>query len=181
MRKRTVYNWRREVFRSPVSANVRLLLVYMFDEVKERDMRVSIPRTKMAKALGWSEQRVSERLSEAVKLGFLGPVSPGYRGHTAVYQAMFPDVPIAKSVRKNRTLPRDQKHGRFAAPKRPEDTDTTSRANPAVGPTRRDIGIDERPEDQPARASVTGCRWHDETHPCPEDCANHPHTRRRTA
>lgn len=180
MRKRSVYDWRREVFRSPVSANIRLLLVYMFDEVRG-DMSVSIPRTKMATALGWSEQRVSERLGEAVKFGFLSPKSPGYRGHTAVYQATFPDAPIVKSVRKNRTLPRDQKHGRFTGGKGPENTDTTTRADPAVGPTRRDVGIDEKAEDQPARGPVTECLWHDDIHPCPDDCANHPDARRRIA
>lgn len=171
MRKRTAYDWRREVFRSPVSANVRLLLVYMSDYVRERDMNVSIPRTKMAGALGWSEQRVSERLTEAAKLGFLDSVSAGYRGHTAVYQATFPDVPITKSVRKNRTLPRDQKHGRFTPGKRPEDTDTTTRADPAVGPTVGDVGIDEETEDRPARGPVTECVWHGWAQ-CPDDCRN---------
>ena len=169
MSRRTVEQWRREVFRSPVSANVRLLLIYMADHMRERDKHVSIPRAQMAKALGWGEQRVSERLREAVDYGFLCAKSPGYRGHTAEYQGTWPDVPIVKSVRENRTLSRDQKHGRFSAGKRPEDTDATSRADLPVGTADRDEGSDDE-----------ACRFHGWAS-CPADCADHPASRRRTA
>ncbi len=161
--------WRQEVFRSPISANVRLLLIYMADFMRERDKHVSIPRSKMAKALGWSEQRVSERITEAIELGFLYPKSPGYRGHTAEYQGTWPDVPIVKSVRKNRTLSKSQKHGRFEAVKRPEDTDTTTRADlSAVVPAGDEGSNDEV------------CKSHGWA-ACPADCADHPETRRRSA
>ena len=169
MSRRTVEQWRREVFRSPVSANVRLLLIYMADHMRERDKHVSIPRAQMAKALGWTETRVSERLREAVDHGFLDSKSPGYRGHTAEYQGVWPDVPIAKSVRKNSTHSRDQKTGRFDGGKRPGNTDTTSRADLPESTTDRNEGSSEE-----------ACRFHPWSS-CPADCADHPATRRRTA
>lgn len=32
-----------------------------------------------------------------------------------------------------------------------------------------------------ADAYLTGCRWHDDEHPCPQDCRNHPTNREATA
>lgn len=43
-------------------------------------------------------------------------------------------------------------------------------------------GREDEPEVSHVGGHLAGCPWHDaETHPCPEDCANHPDARRRTA
>ena len=171
MSKRSVYDWQRAVFRSPISANVRLLLMYLSEHMREHDKHVSVPRKKIATALGWSETRVSERITEAVKHDFLTPVSAGHKGHTAVYAGTFPDHTTAVSVRKTRTLSRDQTYGRFTPPKRPEVTDTSSRAEPPTGPP----SVDERRQDEEAARDVAsrpatgaGCRLHSWA-----DCPDH--------
>lgn len=46
--------------------------------------------------------------------------------------------------------------------------------------TDRNVGNDEKTEDQPTRSDLTPCEWHGwET--CPPDRANHPHTREESA
>jgi hypothetical protein len=89
--RRTLNDWKREVYRSrKIGDPVRVLLLCMADHMRA-DRTISVPRATLAKAIGKSERRVSERVSAAHKAGLLSTVSAGYRGHTAVYQGLFPD------------------------------------------------------------------------------------------
>ena len=167
MSRRSVYDWRRAVFRSEISPNVRLLLIYMSDHMQERNRHVSIPRVKMAAALGWAEQRVSQRLKEAVEAGFLSSVEPGYRGHTAVYQGLFPDVLEAERVRENRSQSQPRKHGRYVRGMRPQNTDTNTRADPLSRGDHREKRSNDEGVPTPVGAEVTATWW--EREPPAED------------
>ena len=68
---------------------VRVYLLYLAEHM-HADRKVSVPRKTIAKALGRSERRVTERVSAAHEAGFLHTVSAGYRGHVPVYQGIFP-------------------------------------------------------------------------------------------
>lgn len=94
-RRRTVEDWRRTVFRSAaISDAVKVYLLKLADHMKA-DRTVSVPRSQLARELNRHEQRIAERTRAAIDAGLLDTVSPGYKGHTAVYQGLFPDVPMA--------------------------------------------------------------------------------------
>lgn len=94
-RRRTVEDWRREVFRTQskdMTAATKVLCLYLADHARASDLRISVPRERIADDLGVHKARVAERLARAVEGGFLTSMSKGYLGHTAVYRATFPEV-----------------------------------------------------------------------------------------
>jgi hypothetical protein len=63
------------------------------------DRQVSVPRAQLARELNRHEQRIAERTRAAIDAGYLAVISPGYKGHTAVYKGEFPDpVTVAKGT-----------------------------------------------------------------------------------
>lgn len=89
--RRSVEDWRRAVFGSrSISDKVRVLLLYLADRM-DSNRKVSVPRSEVAVALGVSERRVSERVTDAHAAGFLVTVTHGQKGVTAVYQGTWPD------------------------------------------------------------------------------------------
>jgi hypothetical protein len=90
VRPRTKQDWRSAVLLSPrITDATRVLLLLMADSMKP-DQTVSVPRHVLAAQLGRHERRITERLGKAVEAGFLESVTPGHRGHTAVYRCRFP-------------------------------------------------------------------------------------------
>lgn len=88
---RTVAQWRDVVFASTeISDAVRVYLLKLSEHMSA-DRMVSVPRSQLASELGRHEQRIAERNAAAIKAGLLGAVSPGYKGHVAVYQGLFPE------------------------------------------------------------------------------------------
>ena len=92
MSRRSVEDWRRDVFRSTVLSDRAKVLLLFLAEHMNADRRVSLPRAQVAKALGKSERRITERITEAHDAGWLSTVVRGQKGITAVYQGLFPDV-----------------------------------------------------------------------------------------
>ena len=88
--RKTVEQWRTAVYGSAtISDAVRVYLLRLADHMKA-DRTVSVPRSQLARELNRHEQRIAERTRAAIEAGFLDTVSSGYKGHTAVYQGMFP-------------------------------------------------------------------------------------------
>lgn len=163
MSRRTVEDWRREVFRSQspdMTAAAKVLCLYLVDHVDRRTMYISVPRDEIAKALGIHNARVAERMKRACDAGFLHSVSSGYLRHTAVYKATFPDVVVARPCVQQSgthmdTAPSDATRyvERYASnPGAERETDSnayrsTGRHNyngPVPATDRRDVGIDEK-------------------------------------
>lgn len=89
--RKTVDQWRAVVYRSAsISDAVRVYLLRLSEHMKA-DLTVSVPRTQLARELNRHEQRIAERTRAAIAADLLDTISPGYKGHTAVYKAMFPD------------------------------------------------------------------------------------------
>lgn len=84
--------WLAEVRRSTeIGDACRVLLLTMAAEGMTEKGYVSIPRTKLADLLGRHPQRITERIGEAIKAGFLVRVGgKAYEGKTANYAANFP-------------------------------------------------------------------------------------------
>lgn len=90
--RRTVDQWRTAVYRSAaISDAVRVYLLKLSEHMRT-DRTVSVPRSQLARELNRHEQRIAERTRAAIEAGLLDTVSPGYKGHTAVYQGLFPDA-----------------------------------------------------------------------------------------
>lgn len=90
-RRRTKEDWADAVVRDPRLTNATKILLLRLPDHMNRDRIFSVPRSQLAHMLGRSERRVQGRLKEAVEVGYLVSVRPGYRGHTAEYQGTFPD------------------------------------------------------------------------------------------
>ena len=89
-RRRSIADWRNAVFAtSLVTDPVKVLLLLLADDMRA-DRKVSVPRKVLAARLGRHEQR-AERIRSAREAGLLTVVSAGCKGHTAVYQGLFPD------------------------------------------------------------------------------------------
>jgi hypothetical protein len=79
--------WRAEVLRSTaITDATRVLLLVLADRMRANGT-VSVPRAELAKILGRSPQRITDRILAAKKAGLLDTVGGGYRGRTAVYVA----------------------------------------------------------------------------------------------
>ncbi len=80
---------------SKIGDACRVLLMVMADDMTERGY-VSVPREKLAKAIGRHPQRVTERIAEAITKGYLVRLQTGHRGRagekgmTSSYAASFP-------------------------------------------------------------------------------------------
>lgn len=175
-RRRSPDDWRRAVFRSTVSDKTKVLLLYMADFMRQ-DMRVSIPRTKLANDLNKSERRITDRIAEAHEAGFLDTVVRGRKYVTAVYHCTFPDAlsgTATSTLRSAKSVPLKRPDqglsGTYGGP-------TTSRADLSVSPHRRNDGSNERAGDHGVRLDLTVCEFHVWL-PCPDDCRNYT---RRTA
>ncbi|GAA0986877.1 hypothetical protein ENKNEFLB_01941 [Nocardioides aquaticus] len=210
-RRFTVDQWRAAVYREPhITDATRVLLLYLSDYMRD-DLTVSVDREQIAADLGRSERRIGERFRDALgqhprkpdaeqrcrlEHRLLDRKARGQKHVRAVFQAVVPDVLSATHVCPAEDASPDSQQDAQEHPENDENRPAEKpysgsqqdprgscliRADPAAGPTRRDVGRDERAEDQQARGSVTECSWHDETHPCPDDCANHPDARRRIA
>lgn len=91
-RRRTVADWREAVFRSAaITDSVRVVLLFLAEHMRE-NRQVSVPRKDIARNLGRSERKVSQRIADAHAAGFLDTIQRGRKGHTAVYVGLFPDV-----------------------------------------------------------------------------------------
>jgi hypothetical protein len=66
------------------------LLLVMAEHMRD-NLTISVPRKDLARWLNRSEKRIQERIKHAHEAGLLDTVSPGHRGHTAVYAGLFPD------------------------------------------------------------------------------------------
>lgn len=66
MSRRTIDDWRREVFRARhITERTRVLLLALADDMGA-DLKVSVSRKALAKKLGISERRLADRFREAV-------------------------------------------------------------------------------------------------------------------
>lgn len=104
VKRRTVEDWRREVFASKtLSAATKVLCLYLADHMHATTRKVSVPRPQIAQDLGVHHARVAERLDAAIKAGYLDRVVRGRTGTTAVYQGLFPDVLAPASIQESGT------------------------------------------------------------------------------
>jgi hypothetical protein len=181
VRRRTVDDWRRAVFASRrINDATRVLLLHLADHMRS-DRKVSVPRSRIAAALGRSERRITERITSAHGAGFLSTVTAGFRGQTATYQGTFPTAesgtharPLSTPESRTCTSPL------LSAESRPLSTHesgthggpTITTADPYPHGTDRDVGSYDEHQERPAAYGITACHWHGwET--CPPDCANH--------
>lgn len=90
--RRTPNDWRKAVLRDPgITDSTRVLLLVLAEHMRS-NLHVSVPRRDLARWLNRSEKRIQERIKQAHEAGLLDTVSPGHRGHTAVYHGLFPDA-----------------------------------------------------------------------------------------
>jgi hypothetical protein len=81
-----------------INDSTRVLLLVMAEHMRD-NLTVSVPRKDLARWLNRSEKRIQERIKHAHQAGFLDTVSPGHRGHTAVYAGLFPDADRGTATR----------------------------------------------------------------------------------
>lgn len=83
--------WIAEVLRTDaVNNSCKVVLFAMYRHMTEAG-RVSYPRERLAAEVGFkNEQRVTDRIKEAKDAGLIDVVHSGYRGKTAIYEAMLP-------------------------------------------------------------------------------------------
>jgi hypothetical protein len=205
-RRRTVDQWRRDVFASQspeMTSAVKVLLLFLADHMSQDDHKVSLRREVIAKALGVHNSRVAERLAKAVKASYLTHVSSGYHGRQAVYQAQWPDAVTTRGsvlqsgnhsdpeTGRKVTAPTDAFRTRRAVtiqdPAERENVrkgtalqDAYIEADLSVSPTDLDVGSYDEHRDRPTAYGLTVCEWHG-FQSCPTDCANHPHAREESA
>jgi hypothetical protein len=176
MSARGIEEWRREVFRSKSPAMtpaVKVLCLYLADHARGKDLRISVPRERMAKDLGIHKARVAERLAKASEAGFLFSVSKGYLGHTAVYRALFPDpacVPLHRTHMRPvtpdayRTAPQDAYPADAERESRSMDTapqDAITTADLSGTTADRNVGGNERAVPASVVSSVRRAATHD--------------------
>lgn len=167
--RRTPEDWRRAVFASPrIGDPVRVLLLYLADHMRQ-DRKVSIPRKRIATELGKSPRRIDERFARAREAGFLDVVSSGYRGHTAVYQGMFPS---AERVTETSTLSSAETRTLSSGERVTPGGRTITTADLTATAHGRDVGSEERPRANRVRSGLTACQFHP-WQPCPSDCRNY--------
>ena len=82
--------WITEVFQADYIGDACRVLLLLLGQRMTDAGRVSVPRSELARALGRHEQRIAERIKEAREAGLLDQVGGGYRGVTAIYEALLP-------------------------------------------------------------------------------------------
>lgn len=84
--------WKKAVQRDRgLTPSARLFLVATLASKMSADGFVSHPRARLAALAGVTERQVGRYLRSAVAAQWLTPITRGVRGHTAEYQAQFPD------------------------------------------------------------------------------------------
>lgn len=143
--RRSVEDWRREVYRARVvvtsagvkvrvTSTVRLGLIYLSDHMKG-DRTVSRPRHLMAADLGVSERSVDNIISAAHVAELLDTVVKGHKGVTAVYQGVFPTTFSANpGVRAKNRVQREETPRPESAPNLRAESPFS--ANPGVRTTK---------------------------------------------
>lgn len=82
--------WRAEVYRTHlVGEACRVLLLLLAEHMDDRGY-VRVPREQLARTLDVKPQRVTDRISEATRAGFLVRLGGGHNARTAQYAANFP-------------------------------------------------------------------------------------------
>jgi hypothetical protein len=157
----------------------RVLLLRLLDDMNGRGI-VSVPRSKLADELGVAPARISERVALARSLGFLDLVRRARPRVTAVYQATIPAAPEVRLAYLRGTdsevRPPVPPRGTDSVPLRggsevqipgtqvgngQRDAERTPQGH------HRDVGNDEKTEDNSARYGLTVCDCHGVT-----DCAS---------
>jgi hypothetical protein len=159
MSRRSVDEWRRAVYRSTtLSDRCKVLLLFLADNMRQ-DRTVSVPRQRLASALGRSERRITERITEAHDAGWLFTRVRGQKGVTAVYLGLFPDAVSGTDARPlNRET--DEFSGTPSSPLNDAETrplngaddafsgthggPTITTAGPSLQGADRNVGRDER-------------------------------------
>ena len=141
--RRTVDQWRTVVYKSAaISDAVRVYLLKLSEHMKA-DLSVSVPRSQLARELNRHEQRIAERTRAAIGARLLDPVSPGYKGHTAVYNAVFPDPPaVAKGTEPQ--YPKESLERYAITPDCVPDGEYTSSKRPANGSAVGEVPNEKR-------------------------------------
>lgn len=91
--------FRRAVYapRADMTNGCRVLLLRLADDMNRNGV-VSIPRSKLAEEFGVAPARITENITLAKRLGFLGTVRRGRPGVTAVYQGQIPAPEVRPGV-----------------------------------------------------------------------------------
>ena len=196
MSRRTVEQWRRAVYRSAtLSDRCKVLLLFLADNMRQ-DRTVSIPRERVAKALGRSERRITERITEAHEAGWLFTRVRGQKGVTAVYLGLFPETVSgtdARPLNGHRTADRGKFSGTPSSPLNDAETrplkgpnqafsgthggPTITRADPSGATADRNASSNEGIEDPELRnrravPAELVCEFHP-WQACPSDCRGH--------
>ncbi len=157
-----------------------MLLLFLADRMTQ-DRRVSVPRSTLATALRVSERRITERIKEAHEHGFLSTVRRGQKGITAVYQGLFPDAQGADSRPLKAGFSESESSPLNGTQISPLNSPKQAFSGTPVGPTNTRADLSERGSDRDvSNEENEACRWHGFA-ACPEDCADHPSTRRESA
>lgn len=155
--RRTVEDWRRAVYKSTVTDAVRVYLLRLADHM-DADRTVCVPRRQLARELNRHEQRIAERTTAAIKAGLLDVVSPGYKGHTAVYQGLFPE-PARGSKRTDLQYSKEPLDRYAIAPDCVPDGEYASSYQPPELSPRGDVPNEKRQRGQREQSRATGVRF----------------------
>ena len=153
-KRRSVDDWRYAIFRSTqLGDRTKVLLLYLSDHMQP-NRKVSIPRAQIARDLGRSERRVTERIAEAHDKGWLDTITRGQKGITAVYEGTFPDPPVRGRASVPQNNPTNPFSGTPTSPLKDAETrplnkpiqafsgtdggPTNNEANPFLDPDHRD-------------------------------------------
>ena len=91
--------WRTAVLTSTdIDDETRAMLVVLLDWMSDTG-RVSVPRDRLADLFAVDRRRITERIKRARDAGLLDKVGGGYRGRTAIYDAVIPSRKVAGSQR----------------------------------------------------------------------------------
>ena len=84
--------WRTDVVKAKrLPSSTRLFLSSVLADRMSADGHVSRPRTELAEAMGCDTRTVDRHFTRAVDTGWLMHVRAGFLGHTAEYEASWPD------------------------------------------------------------------------------------------
>ena len=87
--------WRAAVVTSTdIDGETRAMLVVLLDWMSDTG-RVTVPRDRLADLFAVDPRRITERIKRARDAGLLDKVGGGYRGRTAIYDAVIPSRKVA--------------------------------------------------------------------------------------
>lgn len=157
-RRLTPEDWRTQVWKSPeIADSVRVVLLFLAEHMRA-DRHVSVPREKIARTLGRSERRISQRIADAHTAGFLDTVASGHRGRTAVYVGTFPDsarsAARSERVTGTSTLSGSESVTLSTGERVTPGGPTITRADLSVSGHSRNGGSNEETEDRPASSRL---------------------------